>query len=258
MFTQYLNSTVKAALVAATLMTMISGAGMALAQDPEIGNTGSYQDVRPVEESDFDYAGIDLRAAVWLDRDRDDVYQRGEEQGVGFQTNQDAYAVVYRIDAEGVVDILWPRSRMDDGFAFGGHEYLLPVSGASALRVAMQEGEGFVMAIVSKYPFDLRDLEIDFHHEPTNGTYDFMVAGDPYLAMNEVNFAITGLENSEEYVVTDHTSYYVHRQVDHPRYLCNQCHFEDDVAYHPYQDECTLTIEYDYGWSNEWYDRYGY
>jgi hypothetical protein len=76
--------------------------------------------------------------------------------------------------------------------------------------------------------------------------------------MNEVNFAVTGLEDSEEYVVTNYTSYYVHREVEHPRYLCNQCHFEDDVAYEPYRDTCTLEITYDYGWVNSWYADYGY
>ncbi|MEN8007175.1 MAG: DUF4384 domain-containing protein [Candidatus Krumholzibacteriota bacterium] len=210
------------------------------------------------ESGDFDYGKVDLRVGVWLDRAEDEIYQRGEEMGAGFQTNEDAYAVVYRIDADGLVTVLWPRSRLDDGFVFGGHEYLLPVAGARQLRTSNNEGEGFVEAVVSKYPFDLRDLEIDFHHEQNVDKFHFQVAGDPFLAMNEVNFAVTGLENSEEYVVTNYTSYYVHRQVEHPRYLCNQCHFEDEVAYQPYRDTCTLEIKYDYGWVNSWYTDYGY
>ncbi|MEN8007156.1 MAG: hypothetical protein ABFS42_09075, partial [Candidatus Krumholzibacteriota bacterium] len=48
------------------------------------------------------------------------------------------------------------------------------------------------------------------------------------------------------------------REVEHPRYLCNQCHFEDEVAYEPYRDTCTLEIKYDYGWVNSWYTDYGY
>lgn len=254
-------------LMLATLTLVLAGGTAALAQDPEIGNVNSYAPKKTISEyenggnqdaADFDYGKIDLRVGVWLDREENEIYQRGEEMGAGFQTNQDAYAVVYRIDVDGLVTVLWPRSRMDDGFAFGGHEYLLPVAGGRKLRVATNEGEGFVEAIVSKYPFDLRDLEIDFHHELGVDRFDFRVAGDPFLAMNEVNFAVTGLENSEEYVVTNYSSYYVHRQVEHPRYLCNQCHFEDDVAYEPYRDTCTLEITYDYGWVNSWYDDYGY
>lgn len=247
--------------IAVALVLSVGLGGPAWAQDPEIGNTDGYGSSAQAAGSDFDYQVVDLRVGVWLDRDSGEIYERNEEMGVGFQTNMDAYAVVYRIDVEGRVSILWPRSRMDNGFAFGGHEYLLPVSGSKALRVGGDKGEGFIEAVVSKYPFDLRDLEIDFHHEPTPNSFNFMVAGDPFLAMNEVNFAVTGLEDSEEFVVTNYQSYYVHQAVDHPRYLCSQCHNENEgqtVAYDPYRDECTLEIQYDYGWSNEWYDDYGY
>jgi hypothetical protein len=209
--------------------------------------------------SDFDYGAQTLRVGVWLEgADNESVLQRGEYYTVGFHTNQDAYAVVYRIDANGMVDILWPRDRFDDGFAFGGHEYQLPVAGAKRLQAGYEPGEGFIEAIVSSYPFDLRQLELDFHHENADKRHDFQVAGDPFLAMNEINFVVTGLEDSEEFVVTNYASFYVHQKVDHPRYLCNQCHFDDEVAYDPYQDECTLDIQYDYGWNNNWYDQYGY
>ncbi|MFT5782991.1 MAG: hypothetical protein ACI9JE_000308, partial [Candidatus Krumholzibacteriia bacterium] len=210
------------------------------------------------KQSDFDYATIDLRSDVWVDRSSEEVYSKGEELKVGFEVNQDAYAVIYRIDTEGFVTVLWPRSRFDDGFVFGAHEYQLPVSGERTLRVSSREGEGFIEAIVSKYPFDLRNLEVDFHHEKSGEKFSFAVAGDPFLAMNEVNFAVTGLEDSGEFVVTNYAKYYVHQAVDHPRYLCSQCHIEDEVAYDPYVDECTLTIEYDYSWYNGWYDQYGY
>ena len=210
------------------------------------------------DETEFDYGAVGLRVAVWVDKAEDEIYRKGEYQTVGFQASEDAYAVVYRIDTEGEVTVLWPRSRMDDGFVFGGHEYELPVSGDRKLRVSSAEGEGFVETVVSRYPFDLRGLELDFHHEPGAERLGFRVAGDPFLAMNEVNFAITGLEDAEDYVVTNYISYYVHQEVDHPRYLCSQCHFEDDTAYHPYSDTCQLDITVDYRWGNTWWDNYGY
>lgn len=209
-------------------------------------------------ESEFDYGAVGLRIAVWVDRAEDEIYRKGDSQAVGFQASEDAYAVVYRIDTEGEVTVLWPRSRLDDGFIFGGHEYELPVSGGRQLRVSSREGEGFVEAIVSRYPFDLRGLEVDFHHEPNAERLGYRVAGDPFLAMNEVNFAVTGMEDAEDYVVTNYVSYYVHQEVDHPRYLCSQCHFEDDTAYDPYGDTCQLDITVDYRWGNTWWDSYGY
>ncbi|RKZ13568.1 hypothetical protein DRQ50_10255 [bacterium] len=210
------------------------------------------------ERPAFAYDELELRVTLWLDKTQDEVYRKGEDLGVGFQTNADAYAVVYRVDTEGVVTVLWPRSSLDDGFVFGGHEYNLPVTGARQLRVSSSQGEAFVEAVVSSYPFDLRRLELDFHHDQRSEKYDFRVAGDPYLAMNEVNYAITGLEDSGDYIVTNFLTYYVHSEVEHPRYLCDQCHFDDDTAYHPYRDTCTLEITVDHSWDNGWWDRYGY
>ncbi len=256
-------------LTAVLVLVIGLTAGATQAQDPEVGNGGwtaeksvdDYMNASSGEkrsDADFDYAGNTLRTEVWVDQAKDEIYRKGQDISVGFQTNQDAYAVVYRIDTDGVVTVLWPRSRFDDGFIFGSHEYQLPVSGARKLQVSTSEGQGIVEAVVSEYPFDLRALELDFHHEHTAERYDFRVAGDPFLAMNEVNFAVTGLEDSGEYVVTNYASYYVHQEVDHPRYLCSQCHIDDEVAYDPYQDDCTLSIEYDYSWYNGWYDNYGY
>lgn len=248
-----------AALVA-TLVGLAAGASGVHAAEQERyqpERTRADYEAPAASEDGFDYAAQSLRVSVWLDRDEDEVYRRGDEQRVGFQTNEDAYAVVYRIDTDGLVTVLWPRDRLDDGFVFGGHEYRLPGREASALRVDEAEGEGFVQAIVSRYPFDLRALEIDFLGDDVQ-QYGFQVAGDPFLAMNEVNFAVTGLEDSRDHVITNHARYYVHRVVDHPRYLCAQCHDGDALRYDPYEGHCTLQIDYDYGWANRWYANYGY
>ncbi len=202
------------------------------------------------------YENQPLRVNITQGRGDDDTYRRGEQVRIAFETNQDAYAVVYRIDSAGEVTILWPRSRLDDGFVFGRHEYSLPAAGAPRLRVGSEPGVEYVEALVSLYPFDLRDVELDFHHEPADEDYRYAVAGDPFLAMNEVNHAITRLENAEDFVVTNYVSYYVERQVDHPRYLCNQCHADED--YDPYGMSCTIAIHHDYNWSNRWYVRFGY
>ncbi len=235
---------IKASLLVLALGAMIPMSTLAAAADGK--------------DKDFDYGQVDLRAGVWVDKSADEVYQAGERLDVGFQVNRDAYAVVYRIDTDGLVTVLWPRTRMDDGFVFAGHEYQVPLPGSAPMQVGDDEGEGYVEIVASLYPFDLRELEIDFHGEDRRDPYVYEVAGDPFLAMNEVNYAITGLEDTADYVVTNYTTYYVHRKVDHPRYLCSQCHVDDGQQYDPYRDHCTLDIEYDYGWSNRWYDTYGY
>jgi hypothetical protein len=202
------------------------------------------------------YAEQSLRVSLWLDKDSEEVYRRGEPIQVTFQTNEDAYAVLYHLDVDGRVTILWPTTRYSDGFVFGGHQYRLPAREGSRLRAGDEAGVGYVQALVSHYPFDLRELALDFHHENGTQVHDYYVAGDPFLAMNEVNYAVTGLEDGSAYVVTNYASYYVHQKVEHPRYLCFQCH--DDAGYAPYADTCTVTIHYDYGWMNEWWVSYGY
>ncbi len=216
-------------------------------------------DLAHAADSNYDYEAQTLRVGLWIENlDEGEVLERGQEIDVGFQANEDAYAVVYRINAEGLVSVLWPRSRMDDGFVFAGHEYMMPVTGGRRLTASSETGEGFIEAIVSRYPFDLRELALDFHHEYQEESFDFFVAGDPFLAINEVNFAITGMEDSADFVVTNYMSYFVHQAVDHPRYLCNQCHIDDDLAQYPYRDECAIDIDYDYNWGNEWYEDVGY
>ncbi|MHB8079107.1 MAG: DUF4384 domain-containing protein, partial [Candidatus Krumholzibacteriia bacterium] len=202
------------------------------------------------------YENEPLRVNIADDRGEDATYRRGEPITITFETNQDAYAVVYRIDTDGEVTILWPRSRLDDGFVFGGHRYSLPAAGAPDLRAGSEPGMEYVEALVSLYPYDLRDIEVDFHNEPADAEYRYAVAGDPFLAMNEVNHAITRLENAEDFVVTNYVSYSVEHQVDYPRYLCSQCHA--DQNHDPYGASCTIAIHHDYDWSNRWYDQYGY
>ena len=235
-------------LAVATLLLVVVGFATARAQD---GHAGA-----DVDQAWRGYAEQPLRVNVWHDRQDEEVYQRGEAVRVHFEVNADAYVVVYRIDAEGEVSILWPRSRYDDGFVFGSHTYNLPAPGAERIRAANEEGIEYIQAIVSAYPFDLRGIEVDFHHERDAEPQRYFVAGDPFLAMNDVNYAITGLEDPEEYVATNYVSYYVHRKVDHPRYLCSQCHDGQDRE--PYRDRCVIEIHHDYGWDNQWYGDFGY
>jgi len=203
------------------------------------------------------YDQVPLRVNIWHDHADDEPYRPGEAVRIHFETNRDGYVVVYRIDTAGRVTILWPRSHLDDGFVFGHHTYHLPTAGARRIRAGDEVGVEYVEAIFSEYPFDLRELDIDFHEEREAKRHDYYVAGDPFLAMNEVNYAVTGLDDAQDYVVTNYVSYSVGRQVDHPRYLCTQCH-DPDTVHDPYRDHCTVEIHYDYGWANDWYVRFGY
>lgn len=219
------------------------------------------EDLPRADQSQPVAADRDLRVQVWHDKGDEDVYERGEAMRLYFRTNADAYVVVYRIDADGLTEVLWPTTRYNDGFVYGGHSYTLPPQGSpERLRASLSKGVEYVEAIASRYPFDLRNLAIDFAFDrDAQERYDHTVAGDPFLAVNDINYAITGLEEDVDYVVTDWAHLYVEERVEYARYSCNQCHNGDGNEVHPYVDRCTqVTVHYDWGWYDSWYSRYGW
>lgn len=205
----------------------------------------------------------DIRVDIWTDVPEDEVLSRSEEFTLHVQTNTDLYVVVYKIDVEGRVEVLWPSSRYSDGFIYGNHTYSIPRPGqAGRLRVGNVRGVEYIEAIASAYPFDLRALGIDFSFDLDDRTrHDYYVDGDPFLAVNDINYAITGLEEDVDYVVTDWLHLYVESQVDYARYSCNQCHL-DDAGYAtvtPYVDTCSqVEVRVDWGWHTGWYVNFGW
>lgn len=247
------SGAVAVAPIPATLGATLSPA--ALFVDEEADTEAAADEVR--------YSSRDLRVQVWHDKDDDAVYERGEELQLFFRTNEDAYVVLYYIDADGYTEVLWPTSRYDDGFVFGGHTYSIPGRGSEdGMWVSQSRGVEYAEAIASKYPFDLRELALDFRFDPEEtGEYAHRVSGDPFLAVNDINYAITGLEEDVDWIVTDWTHIYVDQKVDYPRYTCTQCHDsgEDQEQYEPYAQTCTrVEIYSDWGWYSSWYLRFGY
>ena len=94
--------------------------------------------------------------------------------------------VIYKIDVDGMVEVLWPASRYSDGFVYGNHTYSIPRPGqGTRLRVGNVKGVEYVEAIASVYPFDLRALGIDFRFDPDDrAQHGYYVDGDPFLAVS--------------------------------------------------------------------------
>src|SRR5689334_15450514 len=97
-----------------------------------------------------------LGVEVWTDRGDDAVYQPGDAMTVKVRSTDDAYLLVYEIDSDGDVRLLYPWRR-SNGLVDARHTVRLPdESSGYELVVEKQTGEGFVVAIASKEPF--RDL----------------------------------------------------------------------------------------------------
>src|SRR5439155_2121868 len=90
---------------------------------------------------------------VWTDRGNDAVYAPGEEIKVKVRPSDDAYVLVYEIDAEGYVHELFPYDR-SRGELDGHHTYNISQERPDAQLVAEGPvGQGYIVAIASLDPF---------------------------------------------------------------------------------------------------------
>ena len=58
---------------------------------------------------------------VWISSR--DLFHRGDRARVYYRTERDAFVTVLRVDTDGRVDVLYPRSPDDDNYAYGGTTY---------------------------------------------------------------------------------------------------------------------------------------
>src|SRR5262245_26133145 len=93
---------------------------------------------------------------VWTDRGDDAVYQTGDAINVKVRTSRDAYLLVYELDTQGTVNLLYPLKR-GSSLVEGHHTLHLPDdAGNYQLVVESETGQGFIVAVASDEPF--RDL----------------------------------------------------------------------------------------------------
>src|SRR5437762_1083546 len=90
---------------------------------------------------------------LWTDRGNDAVYEPGDAMRVKVRTTQDAYLLVYEIDSEGNVNLLYPWTR-GTGKVEARSTLLLPEDHSDyQLVVERATGQGFLVAIASNHPF---------------------------------------------------------------------------------------------------------
>src|SRR5262249_7949976 len=91
---------------------------------------------------------------VWTDRGNEAVYEPGDRMHIKVKSAEDAHVLVYEIDAEGYVRLLFPDGG-GSGFLEGRQTYLLPPEDSDVELVVQQPvGECYIVAIASAAPFD--------------------------------------------------------------------------------------------------------
>ena len=207
-----------------------------------------------------------LDVELWTDRGNDAVYQPGDAMQVRVRASEDGYLLVYEIDAEGYVRLLWP-DRGSRGFIEGRQTLEVP-SDRSNLELVVEgaTGQGYLVALVAREPF--RDLPwylrpydaqaegTGYEGDPDDEegiTRQGQVVGDPFVAMERIRRHVLDDPESADAFGTAYTTYYVHERVRYPRYLCNDCHRPGYWAwwdgFDPYYASCSaFDFRVNWGW----------
>jgi hypothetical protein len=94
---------------------------------------------------------------IWFDRE-DGSYMRGERVKVFLKTRDDRYIVVFHLDPDNRLRILFPLDPGDDNYVKGGKTYKVINRGGREGLVADIAGRGIVFAAASTGPFRFEEF----------------------------------------------------------------------------------------------------
>jgi Domain of unknown function (DUF4384) len=189
---------------------------------------------------------------VWVNREEGGIYRPGESMRIFFRTRVDAYVLVYNIDTEGYIHLVYPYGPSDPLRVEGGKTYRIPARHDPYDLVADgPAGMEFVVAVASLHPF--RDLPWFLRGgDPDDSRSDDelesgQIVGDPYVGMERLNQWIIAPEHADESDITE-TYFYIQRRVEYPRYVCADCHYAA-YPFDPYLSHCSVVdIRIDATW----------
>jgi hypothetical protein len=190
------------------------------------------------------------RVQIWSDRGAGGVYRVGDCAQLAFRPEVDCYVIVYGIDTDGYLRVLFPGECDDNGYVLGGRTYSIWRDGFYKFYVNGPTGVEYVHVLASYEPFRQVYWQgcggyDDYAREATwRGFHDYWgaalpprVYGDPYAAMQMIDefICVDALEAGQ--VWADFTYFYVGERVRYPRYLCYDCH-GFNPGFRPYSDVC--------------------
>jgi Domain of unknown function (DUF4384) len=214
--------------------------------------------------------GAPMSVEVWTDRGNDAVYQPGDLLQIKTRASADAYMLVYEIDAEGYIHLLYPAHPGATNRIEGGRTYRIPDDAASDLELVVQEptGQGYLVAVASEVnfgplpwylrPYDPQAEAIGYEGQPEEEegiTSEGRIVGDPFVAMERIRRRVMADPNNVDAFATAYTTYYVHDRVRYPRYLCYDCHRPGYWSwwdgFDPYYASCSV-FDFRVNWSWAW------
>ncbi|MFL5537929.1 MAG: DUF4384 domain-containing protein [Longimicrobiaceae bacterium] len=261
-----------------TLAALLLMAGPAVARAQEVGayRSDALPDRREAPEyyddqDDYGYRDRDgyaqqrgLGVHVYLENERD-LFRPGELARVLVRPTQDAYVAVVHITPDGDVEFLWPNDYGDDGYMRGGMQYSVSSrGGVRGLRIGSGYGIGYVMAVASDEPLDLRRARDYYYRRSASWDPGLNVVGDPFRAMERIARMLVP-DYDDGYGAVDWYTYHVGSQrYRYPRYACYDSYGPWYTSRSSYYDGCdrvrVLLVDVPYYYDTRYYhgDRWRY
>jgi len=180
----------------------------------------------------------DFAVSINLLGEKGGVYRPGKDIRLSFQTTKDAYVVVYNIDADGYVHLLYPedgRSALSEG----RKTHFLPPPGKNEYwETGATTGVEYIHAVAVTEPGRINEDELYFLAQGNRLAEEkrLRIDMDPFLGFNMIDEELVrGAESDPP--ATDYTYFYINRHVEYPRYLCSKCHSPEKLS-DPYAMEC--------------------
>ena len=201
-----------------------------------------------------------LDVDVWINKDEGGVYRPGESMRVYFRASSDCYVLVFNVDTDGYIHLVYPYGPEDAPTVEGGRTYRIPSrSDPYDLVADGPPGIEYVVAVASPFPF--QNLPAYLSGERPDGerpSYDGddeddtdsgRINGDPYVGIDRIIRRIAP-PGREDRVATSETYFYIGRRVEYPRYVCADCHYHP-FYFDPYVNACSVfEIRIDATWAH--------
>lgn len=178
--------------------------------------------VTQYKTSNYAREGVNLT----LDDPIGSIYQEGEEVGFSVRTDRDAYVVVFNIDTEGFVHLLYPQDKKSLRKFSSNRIHYIPEDREQSLVVGGTTGIEFVFAVAVEDLDHINEDEIGFlaANDITPDSNNFKIDGDPLLAANRIASQLVRGISHRRGVTMSYTYFYINEAVDFPRYLCEDCY----------------------------------
>lgn len=122
-------------------------------------------------------------------------YKIGEQITFTFSPRRDCYLLIYDVQPDGLINILFPNSAGDpSGFVKAGRTYTIPSGDQPHLQVLRPTGREYIQVVAAAAPLDLTNLHLSLVQ---NDLLRFEVSGDSFLFVNALRGKLSQRETNQ-------------------------------------------------------------